>query len=567
MKPHYLTQNLKKLYKYLCILFILFLLTGSLKGQDLPGPAANIQSLPLGSYVIPMDNTYQLNSSSIFNLKAYGLIVHLLNNSIKVKWVITAGKLKDGIDFTATTDQIKPVINAIPASRNFKAGPFVIFAGDTTGVSALIDAFYTTNSLAGNNRPNIYRITIPVNVDIRYNLTGFKPMAAILNDGGTQAIHTAFMVAASVPPANYEVISGKALGAGCYTFAAEPHNATVSPSVDSAIRGIRDFVLAGGNFLAQCVAVESYENNPLGRFQTTTGVTTLNVGIGTTLSYPNADLGFSQFEGVFNASLKGTTRNWRINASGINNNHHHATGTGVNSSVIGASVSKLAGYGGMVFYLGNHDFTTADIQNTNGIRMYMNAFLTPANFVCLALLPAETVTFSGRMQDDMAVLSWKVKNDLAAYFTLERSNDGISFSSISQFAHDKNDPSSYIYTDPNILTAAAYYRLKINSGETIRYSKVVILRNTKASNHSRILLNQNPVVGSALAFSYEADTNDECLFTMYNNIGSAIYSARKKTMKGMNTYSIPLNDAMAKGIYFVEINNKGNRTVARFIRP
>ena len=34
------------------------------QNTDLPGPTANLQSLPSGSYIIAMDNTNQLNSSS-----------------------------------------------------------------------------------------------------------------------------------------------------------------------------------------------------------------------------------------------------------------------------------------------------------------------------------------------------------------------------------------------------------------------------------------------------------------------------------------------------------------------
>jgi hypothetical protein len=78
------------------LLFVVLLLGFIPKVQsqntDLPGPATNLQTLPLDSYIIAMDNTNQLNSSALFNLKAYGLVVYLLNNNIKVKWVITAGK-------------------------------------------------------------------------------------------------------------------------------------------------------------------------------------------------------------------------------------------------------------------------------------------------------------------------------------------------------------------------------------------------------------------------------------------------------------------------------------------
>ncbi|MCH8905303.1 MAG: hypothetical protein IIA45_15500, partial [Bacteroidetes bacterium] len=49
------------------------------QGPDLPSPAANIETIPMGSYVIAMDNDNQ-SIISPFNLKAYGLANELLQN-------------------------------------------------------------------------------------------------------------------------------------------------------------------------------------------------------------------------------------------------------------------------------------------------------------------------------------------------------------------------------------------------------------------------------------------------------------------------------------------------------
>src|SRR5690606_40978683 len=51
--------------------------------QDLPGPSSNIQTVPAGSFVVPMDNIYQSivpAGQAPFNLKAYGLINAFLQN-------------------------------------------------------------------------------------------------------------------------------------------------------------------------------------------------------------------------------------------------------------------------------------------------------------------------------------------------------------------------------------------------------------------------------------------------------------------------------------------------------
>ena len=146
--------------------------------RDLPNPPANQQILPGGSYVIAMDNTNQVNNAGDFNLKSYGLVVFLLNHNKKLKWIITAGKMKDGIDFSVVAAKIKPsLVSESMQVYNFKAGPFVLFAPDTAGVCGMVDSFYynptgatTAKSLMGNDRPSIYRTLTDVVVDIRYDL-------------------------------------------------------------------------------------------------------------------------------------------------------------------------------------------------------------------------------------------------------------------------------------------------------------------------------------------------------------------------------------------------------------
>ena len=224
------------------------------QNKSLPNPDSDVQTVTAGSYVIAMDNTLQTNTAGNFNLKTYGLVVHLLNNGIKIKWAIKAGKIKDGIDFTGLAEQIQPSYSIV-AVRNFKAGPFVIYAADTTGVAGLINSFYTANSITGNDRPKVYRMTASVsNVDIRFDMSGFRPKVVVLNDGKNSAIHIGYMAKCAIPSANYNVGPATDLYTKCYTFASEPHNGTEDVVT---ITAIKSFVQKGGNFLAVIVTTSS----------------------------------------------------------------------------------------------------------------------------------------------------------------------------------------------------------------------------------------------------------------------------------------------------------------------
>ena len=398
--------------KKILLLFVLFaFVKANLFGQDLP-PVSNpfnLQSLTVGSYVIPMDNANQ-NVPGSFNYRAYGLIVHLLNNNVKIKWVIKPGKIKtsstDAIDFSATASRVKPTVIAA-SSRDFRTGPFVIFAADLpANIGTLIDNF--NDVLAVGERVAVYQTTSTVNVDIRYDLTGFKPRAAILRDGSNHLIHRDYFTTCAIPVTsdslNFKTSDGADLLVNCFTFASEPHNkpnnAKQQEEVDVVVANIRTFIQNGGNFLAQCEGIKAYENSVNGHFHSTAGIfhgdaavvdfTTNNneTVAATSTIYPNADLSFSQYEGQFDINRNGSLQNWKLATGSVfqNAEHNHATGGTLATQVpIGASVAKLTDAdkrGGMVFYVGNHRFTNnGNIDDIQGLRMYMNAYLTPTDLL------------------------------------------------------------------------------------------------------------------------------------------------------------------------------------------
>jgi gliding motility-associated-like protein/uncharacterized repeat protein (TIGR01451 family) len=412
MRQHF-TRSLNFLL-FVCLLF----LTAFAQAQntDLPNPTANIQKVPAGTYVIAMDNTLQSNPG-YFNVKAYGLVVKILNNRKAVCWAIRSGKSKDDIDFSAPATQIFPTSSA-SSLRNFKAGPFLVLPRDSNGVAAVISAFNA--GLAAADKVNVYQLTSDVMVDIRYILTQI-PRVAILNDGSNSAVHAKYFSFASIDSVtNWRITAAVNLDDSCYTFASEPHSDKVGPTIDS----IRAYVMNGGNFLAQCRAVNTYENELNGRFQTNNGILIRNLNTSPNYSYPNPDLSFSQYEGRFDPIvIGGSERNW-ITASGssyINNTHFHQTGDLVaDSNLAGQTVAKLApGTGHLVFYTGGHDYAkslTGDF--INGMRSYFNAMLTPSGVTKCNFL---------RFDNDLAVTKTgdsAVCVGSSAFFTIVVTNNG-----------------------------------------------------------------------------------------------------------------------------------------------
>lgn len=558
----------------LCVVFLFSICFSSAQNTDLPSPSSNLQTLPINSYVIAMDNTNQLNNSSVFNYKSYGLIVYLLNNNVKVKWAITAGKAKDGNDIVVNAVRIKPTLGS-SASFNFKAGPFVIFANDTTGVAALVDAFNAGIAVA-NDRIKVYRTNASATVDIRYDLSGFIPKAAVLTDGGNQAIHINYFAVCNVPSSNYSTLAGSLLTTRCFTFASEPHNSNTGIAVDEAIASIKTFVSFGGNFLAQCEAVRTYENNPIGRFQTTTGISLVNLAAGTSINYPNPDLSFSQYEGPFSISKGGSLRNWRVNASGTNNYHQHANAIS-DITVTGASVSKqISGIGGLVFYVGNHRFddqltTTSSI---NGLRMYMNAFLTPnvLNNYCntgdpILPLPAKLVSFYGGLDNKNKVtLNWKImNNENVDRFEVQRKineNDFINIASV--FGTQKDADENYSLSEVINTKGKILYRLKMISKEqTSIYSKIILLNSEAFLKTNRLFISNN-LVSDNLSFRFISSATEMIDVKIYDMLGRLLLKQKLNAQEGINSFNLSFPKTNNSGHYILSVSDYKELHTAKF---
>ncbi len=378
------------------------------------GISGTMETLPAGSLVIAMDNTNQRNGSGVFNLKAYGLIENILWAGIPVKWAIRSGKTVGGTDFTAQVRPAYPTASATVSTLNFGGGPFIVHRDFAAAVAQTINNFNAANSAS---RVQVYELTQAVTVDVRYTLT-HKPKVAVFDDGGSAAIHTAYLAAAgftlnthylTIPAASLANTNANA----CFTFGSEPHwagSATLSVT-NEAVQSIRQFVGSGGNFLAQCEGILTYENNAAqGRFHTTQGVVD---GSGTgTITYPSGDLAYSQFEGTV-VDQGGSVDEYAPSAlsafrSGVQVHlQHGGTLAGSNlSQAVKATAARLAtgGDGGWIFYLGGHSYsTTASQASINGVRMYLNAVFVPTGRPtgCNLSLAQSLYTVSGTIYEDV----------------------------------------------------------------------------------------------------------------------------------------------------------------------
>jgi len=99
-----------------------------------PASAARADTFAVGSYIIPMDTTYQ----DAGMLKAYGLVYNLLRHGIPVRWVVNPAKAYQGVDFTASAVDLKT--SAQIANYGYRGGPFVIDSANAAAALPYIQA-------------------------------------------------------------------------------------------------------------------------------------------------------------------------------------------------------------------------------------------------------------------------------------------------------------------------------------------------------------------------------------------------------------------------------------------
>ena len=378
------------------------------KDPDLPDPSAHYKLIPAGSWVIAMDTNNQ-RLVPPFNLKAYGLVNRLLQNYVPVSWAIRAGKLKDEADFSAPAFRVFPPTNVI-SILNFAGGPFIIHR-DFTNLAG-------TNITAFGNNVAVYQLTADTVMDIRHELQ-FQPNISV--NVTNSLLHTALLDFAGIP--NYTVTNDFSLASNtCFTLFLEPHNAN-----NAGVASAKAFIQSGGNFLAQCASITNYENNSFGHFQSTSNIVTDNL-TATPLDFSNPDLPFSQFVGGVSPN-PGTSsvQDWTLGGGAfINNGHSHLDDVGTTTNHYAATSSKhSSGPGGLLFYLGGHDYFlsgsgTNDITMINGARMLLNTVFVPANRATCGL------EFSAALSITKSDSVTTVTNGQAVTYTIVVQNQGFN---------------------------------------------------------------------------------------------------------------------------------------------
>ncbi len=180
---------------------------------------------------------------------------------------------------------------------------------------------------------------------------------------------------------------------------------------------------------------------------------------------------------------------------------------------------------------------------------------------CLTVLPVTITNFSVKKNNNTALVSWKINNELSIKkYEVERSTNGINFEKIGEVK--SNGSTQYSFTDNTLpLAKTIYYRLKIvelsgklNTTNVITIDGVVLVNALKIS--------PNPA-NEKITIQLNNGINQKgALLTIFDFTGRLL--VQKSLTNGQNTITLPVLN-YANGTYFIKINTDTEVLKTNFI--
>jgi PKD repeat protein len=178
-----------------------------------------------------------------------------------------------------------------------------------------------------------------------------------------------------------------------------------------------------------------------------------------------------------------------------------------------------------------------------------------------AAVPVQLVSFTGYTNKESNLLQWSTSNQTnSSAFLIERSFDGIHFSSIGNIAAAGNSTITinYTFSDDKVNMNYSYYRLQIlDKDGSATYSNIILIKRTLGITFK---VAPNPIAANhPLTISINSDKAFSIHAKLVNIAGQIILqNDQKNIIAGENQwiFNIP---SLLKGNYFIQFTDeKGN---------
>jgi trimeric autotransporter adhesin len=199
------------------------------------------------------------------------------------------------------------------------------------------------------------------------------------------------------------------------------------------------------------------------------------------------------------------------------------------------------------------NLSNTDCQFTDGVSI-INLSVTN----CGIPLKTDLLSFSGLLVNEKGTISWTTsKEDKPLTFTIERSNDGATFTSAGSVkSHDNYTASvnSYSFIDPVAVPSQVFYRLVMTGQSGVKkYSRTIQL--SKPDSDSFALV----TVVNPFNYSVEFDVSSSCDAKIEAELidltGKVVQKNSFQVYAGINALSLPNTENLPSGTYIFRLKN------------
>ncbi|GAB2529101.1 hypothetical protein GCM10027189_04880 [Rufibacter soli] len=180
-------------------------------------------------------------------------------------------------------------------------------------------------------------------------------------------------------------------------------------------------------------------------------------------------------------------------------------------------------------------------------------------------LPVTLISFTAKAQKDGVLLNWATASEKDnAFFIVERSADGKSFSAVGKVAGAGNSTIKIDYTflDAHALTGTAYYRLKqVDLDGKFEYSKVVAVQTKAAVAGVSLKVFPNPTTG-VVSLDLTSATPASVTVKVFALDGRLIKATQ---MMGGAVQTLDLSN-LAIGTYLINVAGANIDTTVRVVK-
>lgn len=220
--------------------------------------------------------------------------------------------------------------------------------------------------------------------------------------------------------------------------------------------------------------------------------------------------------------------------------YHEHTSASSSGSYTTKWTSPASGTGPVTFYMSG--LAAANPSNTGGDNAVSSSLALPESSTPLSVLFSQ---INIQPSKNSNYLSWNMQHeDQLVRFEIDRSSDGVNFTTIGDIAAKRNIGSTYQYTDMQVLNGLNYYRIRAVDADNKVYFSQVMKADNSIKNTS-VLLAPNP--GNGMVQILKSNVQQVTVLDMRGN----------KVIQGANIVNSKLDlSNLASGNYVIQITDE-----------